>query len=489
MSPPQSTSSVLSLPQVGEAISRQKWQGHYRHTRLACRHLMRVAYGLERRLIFNLPPRHGKTLICGRLFPFFYMIQHPSHDVIYVSATGTLAGEQGEYVRGLIDDFGPSFGFRVSPDSHAKDNFDLVDLDGKLTGGSMRCIGATSGVHGRGAHLLLLDDLFGSMEDVVSVAYRDALWRQYTSSLLTRLTPTGAVVGLGTPFHCDDWFGRVSKAEEEGGDAFTRVRLPAFSEGPEDDPLGRPEGEPLWPEGGWTREVLDAKRANMEAAGQSRDWSSQYELKPVSGDGVTEWPDEYFGPHIWVDELPISPSNPLVSRVLALDPAKGGKAGDYSAFADLTLLKDGNAYIDTHLMRVPLPELYEYAVRLAKNAAAEGRPYRAFKVETNGFQEAVALAIEERLRKASLSLPVVHHVTSSQAEKTARIKLTLSGFLKRGTLRFLGRTRSNKLTVGQMREIPNGRHDDGPDAVEMVVTLAQLCTSPKAPPTTILRTR
>ncbi|AMV25427.1 Terminase-like family protein [Gemmata sp. SH-PL17] len=483
---PSSTATptrILSLPQIGEAITRGKWRGHYRHTRFICKRLMRAVYTSGSRCLLNMPPRHGKTILAARILPFFYLAQWPDRDVVYVSSTGPAAAEQGEAIQQLIDEFGPSFGIKVSSKSKAKDNFDIVDLNGRPTGGSMRCFGITSSVHGRNAHLLVVDDLFGTIEDALSAANRETVWRTYTSALYTRLAPHSSVVAIGTPFHADDWFGRIATAQEAGGDKWERIKLKAFA-GP-DDPLGRKEGEPLWPEGGWTTERLNTTRNAMEAGGNGRDWCAQYELEPVYGDGVSDWPKEYFADHIWVDTRPAP--DKTVARVLAIDPSVSDSGtGDYAAFCDATLGTDGHVYFNVTAHRRGLAAVYETALALVRQSVAENRPYQLVLNESNGAQKALTLRLRELLLDAQILIPV--HDRESKGDKATRIKLGLDALLAAKRIHFLGRTQGNLQTVQQARDLPHGQYDDNIDACEMAVfALHSLSRPTKAPQRTVLR--
>jgi hypothetical protein len=48
----------------------------------------------------------------------------------------------------------------------------------------------------------------------------------------------------------------------------------------------------------------------------------------------------------------------------------------------------------------------------------------------------------------------------------------LSPRLSKRRLRFLTNSPSTQLLVDQLRDFPNGAHDDGPDALEMALRLA-----------------
>lgn len=416
---------------------------------------MKVELGLEKRSVLQMPPRHGKTTSCSLIMPFHYLSMYPWREIIYVTHSAGLASERGELLRDLINDRGAEFGIGVSSNSKAKDDFDIVDLNGKKTGGSVRCFGIGAGVHGRGCNLLILDDLFKDVEEALSPVIRDAVWRKYTSSLRTRLAPGAAVLSIGTPLHEDDWFGRTKVIEKEGGEAWDWVMLPAIAEG-DDDLLGREEGEPLWPEGGWDRAELDAKYELFLRSGNLRDWMSQYQLTPMTGDGVTEWPDSYFknitDARTYVE--------PFWMNVLAIDTSKGAKAqkkGDWQAFVYVQADGAGHTRVRSEMCRLDVKGLRAKAIALYR----EYDP-TAIVVETNG----AGYALLEDLWEAGIPAIGRHH--ASHENKIMRITQRIGRALEAGILHF-DPTPGNKVVLEQLRQFPFSKYDDGPDALEMAL--------------------
>lgn len=88
----------------------------------------------------------------------------------------------------------------------------------------------------------------------------------------------------------------------------------------------------------------------------------------------------------------------------------------------------------------------------------------------------MASEIERRGRELNCPLPIYHCV--NQISKVVRIR-GLTSLLARGILRFRRGSRGARLLVDQLRDFPNGDHDDGPDALEMACRLAaQLLKAP-----------
>jgi hypothetical protein len=64
------------------------------------------------------------------------------------------------------------------------------------------------------------------------------------------------------------------------------------------------------------------------------------------------------------------------------------------------------------------------------------------------------------------------HKIHNTMNKQMRIRL-LGPFLSQHRLRFHAGTGSTRLLVDQLRDFPLGAHDDGPDALEMALRLAE----------------
>ena len=177
---------------------------------------------------------------------------------------------------------------------------------------------------------------------------------------------------------------------------------------------------------------------------------------PVNPD-LCEFPESYFDDHIWYQTLPAN----LSVSVLALDPSKGRDSalGDYSAFVYVALGEDGIFYVDAHLERLPVSELVAQGIELYKKY----RP-TIFAVEANQFQELLAASF-------ATYFDTVFPLHNTMNKKT-RIR-RLDSYLAMRRLRFCSLTPSCRLLVEQLRSFPIGSHDDGPDALEMALRMAE----------------
>jgi predicted phage terminase large subunit-like protein len=178
---------------------------------------------------------------------------------------------------------------------------------------------------------------------------------------------------------------------------------------------------------------------------------------------LCEWPEDYFGEHIWFSEWP----GDLIIRTIALDPSKGRDArrGDWSAYVMLGVDRRGVIYVEADLARRPTPQMVADGVALC----ARFRPM-AFGVEANQYQELLCGEFATELQRQGLGY-IVPAAIHNQASKLVRIR-RLGPFLSQRRLRFLSQSMSTRLLLDQLRDFPAGAHDDGPDALEMALRLA-----------------
>ena len=94
----------------------------------------------------------------------------------------------------------------------------------------------------------------------------------------------------------------------------------------------------------------------------------------------------------------------------------------------------------------------------------------AFGVEANQFQELLCAELGDAFRANGVHLaPAAIH---NHANKAMRIR-RLGPYLAQRRLRFFASSPGTRLLVDQLRDFPEGAHDDGPDALEMALRLAE----------------
>ena len=256
------------------------------------------------RLLICCPPRSGKSELTSRNFPPWVLGHHPEWEIIAASHTQSLALSFSRHIRDKIRD--PAYEV-VFPDCVLDQNSQSVENWMTTVGGGYLAAGVGTGITGRGAHCLLLDDPVKDMEAADSQLIRDNIWEWYSSTAYTRLAPGGGVLGIMTLWNDDDWGGRTITYSENGeGDKFEIVRYPAINEGydeylsnetfeivkklsadpvPPDATLIRRADSALHPERYDLEMLLKIKR-NLYASGQQRVWSALYQQNPAPEEGA-----------------------------------------------------------------------------------------------------------------------------------------------------------------------------------------------------------
>lgn len=231
-------------------------------------------------LILCMPPRHSKTELATKRAAALYSGNNPRDDIIVASASDLLAEDVGADVRAILHS--PQFKqifpeHRLRRGGNAKNN---IQTD---QGGRLIFAGRGGTINGRGAHLLLIDDLYKDHEEARSETIRDAAWNWFTKVALMRRMGKRLTLVTMTRWHSDDIIGRITDPESPHYNAeeaanWMIIRLPGIAE--EDDPLGRAPGEALWPE----RYDVEYHRGN-----QRRDplgFAALVQQRPTVADGT-----------------------------------------------------------------------------------------------------------------------------------------------------------------------------------------------------------
>lgn len=261
-----------------------------RHHDWMCEMLQELEARRIMRLLISMPPGHAKSTYCSHLFPAWYLGRHRNHKYIQAGHTQDFVDEElGKRVRGYIDseEYREVFPeIRLDPASKAASRFALHKARGKYLGR-----GVGGGIAGFRANVGAVDDPFATREDAESPTIRQKVFDWFMADLTTRLLPRSPIFVVATRWHTDDLCGRLEEMTRKGvGMPWEIINLPALSDG-KDDPLGRPELEPLWPEF-YTLEHLLQLRATLPP----RDWNSLYQGQPMDIAGGTfngDWVRRY----------------------------------------------------------------------------------------------------------------------------------------------------------------------------------------------------
>jgi predicted phage terminase large subunit-like protein len=190
------------------------------------------------RIIISVPPAHGKSELCSKWLPLWYLNNNPKRRLIVCSYNQHNADKWGRILRNLISENQDVLDVKISHDSKAKRFWHTTQ------NGSILCAGTGGTLTGNHADLIIIDDPFKNWEDAMSQTKRENVIEWYNSSICTRLLPNASIILIMTRWHEGDLAGYLLK---ESGEKWTNLRLPAIAE-KDGDLLKRKEGELLCPE-------------------------------------------------------------------------------------------------------------------------------------------------------------------------------------------------------------------------------------------------
>lgn len=231
-----------------------------------------------KRLIVQMPPRHGKSELVSRLFPAWILGRDPNEQIILSSYSLDLASAMNRDCQRVIQS--PDYGtmFPVSKLSDGKGEaiktqkrFDIVGHKGYYVSA-----GVGGGITGVGCTVGVVDDPVKNAAEADSVTYRNAAWEWYTSTFKTRFEPGAVEVICQTRWHEDDLAGRVlNSAKSDPGTVI--INFPAICEKPEQN---RNIGDPLW-ESKYDAEALSEIRTEVG----TRTWNALFQQRPAPDEG------------------------------------------------------------------------------------------------------------------------------------------------------------------------------------------------------------
>jgi phage terminase large subunit-like protein len=302
-----------------------------------------VEQGQITRLMLWEPPRHGKSMLCSEHFPPWFLGRNPSGSIICASYGQDLADDFGRRVRNQMVD--PLYN-RVFPECTVAYDSASVSRISTEQFGNYYAVGIGSGVVGRGANVLLVDDPVKDREAADSVIVRKNVKNWYQSAAYQRLMPGGAIVIMQTRWHEDDLSGWLLREHASEGWVIIKRAV---------EPDGKIMVAP-WPE---QFSIEDLKR--IKKAIGAREWQAQYNQTPtLEGGGVfmRSMMRYYSG-------TPLSAARGT-NRYILVDPAGEDRPGnDYTTMWVIGLGQDNNARVlDIVRDRIELPDRAKTLMRL-----------------------------------------------------------------------------------------------------------------------------
>jgi|WetSurMetagenome_2_1015567.scaffolds.fasta_scaffold22550_4 predicted phage terminase large subunit-like protein len=413
-----------------------------------------VERGEIERLMLFLPPRTGKTELLIR-FVAWCLGRHPDWPLLYTSYGADLAWDKSAEARNVVrsEEYEQTFGRLSTLDvpvvmdaqSHSVQRWRIAGHRGGL-----QAQGVGGPLTGKGGKVILVDDPVKNRQEADSATFRRRTWEWYTSTLRTRLEPSGRMILCMTRWHEDDLAGRLLRlaAEDPKADQWQVVSLPAIAKdssgcGPQNDsavvdPLGRQPGEALDPE-----RYPVAALEQIKASIGSRDWVALYDQEPRPDEGNV-FKRGWFR---YVEKLPV-----CQYTTVAWDTAfEEQEQSDYSAAVLVGQAENGAFYVRPLIHeRLAFPELTRAGIE-------QVRRWPAAEHIVEG--KASGKSLRQQLRASGIPLIEV----PTLGDKVARAN-SITRFFEAGMVFFVLGPGVDALET-ELLAFPNGAHDDQVDAL------------------------
>lgn len=352
------------------------------HTLIAekCQQLLQGNLGYER-LMFFVPPQHGKSEIVSRKFPAWALGINPLLKIVGSSYSADLAQQFSRSIQRSIDtpEYREVFpntylnNMRVKTDTQRGwlrnvDQFETVGY-----GGFYKAVGVGGSLTGTPVDIGIIDDPVKDALEAGSQTYRDRVWDWYTDVFLTRLHNHSKQILIMTRWHEDDLAGRLLEREPE---KWAVVTIPAIREDMtlEEDP--RKVGEALWEERHSLERLLDVEKRSP------RTFAALYQQRPtIAGGNIVK--REWFK-HVKVADFKrIYDDEPIV---FFLDTAYTDKTANDPSGIIATTKIGGDLYVThAHKVNMKFPDLLRFIAEYARQHGYTRRSTIRIEPKANGL--------------------------------------------------------------------------------------------------------
>lgn len=422
---------------------KQNW-----HHLVLAKALQRVEKGELKRLIVNMPPRHGKSELVSVNFPAWCMGRNKDRSIIAASYGADLATDFGRKVRNIMEDsdYRILFDTTLAPDAKAKGSW---ATDGR---GEYNAVGVGGAITGKGASIAIIDDPVKNRQEADSEITSEAIWDWYKSTLRTRLTPDGAIVIVMTRWSDTDLVGRILEEQRMmGGERWEVITLPAIAEEDEDF---RQKGEALWSDH-YTLDNLMQTKIDIG----NYEFASQYQQNPVNRETQVFKP-EYFK-YCTLEHL----KNQVTNCYITIDSAISKKATSDNTGVAINWVNGENIWhIKAYAVKVNPTELIELIFNLNDT----------YKPQAIGLEETLMTQAIDPFLTVEMSrrnkYPNVVPLKHGGVNKEVRIRGLVPRY-ERGHITHITGLCAD--LENELVRFPASKHDDVMDALAYQVFLAE----------------
>ena len=412
---------------------------------MAAPHLLDLADKLTRcvyddkfsnRLCVSMPPQHSKSSMVTVAFATWLIIRNPKSRILIVNAEKELSKTFGIQIRQLMHNIGHYYGMKVSNVQSSNTSL-MFTKNGELCDGSIKLTGASGGITGRPADIIIVDDPYKGLEDEFTPTQLNKKWNWYSSLIEQRARNQTKLIVMHTRWHSEDIQGRI-QADDYQAKKYHFVNYPAINE----------NGEPLWDYYG-----LDFYLDKQQTMGE-RQFQAIYQQQPL------DLTSDFFHTDrlIFEDKFDDYPIARCRSWDIASSDDSLGDQRDYTAGVRM-LKTPGDQYwifdfehgqygndVKHIIQDTAKRDSPQYTILLepGTSGGAAGLLYQEYKKALTGYNTVQSLP---KGTKADRATPF------SNAVYDGKVHICINNNEQR------------ELLISQLKSFPNGKHDDLVDAL------------------------
>jgi predicted phage terminase large subunit-like protein len=447
------------------------------HLKLISNHLMEVeqsirdAYEKKRKYAlrkqFFLPPGAMKSLLISVLFVTWFLGRNPKFRVLQLGYSTDFAIDN--FGRKVKDILATSERFKMifpicslRPDTRSSQRFETT------LGGGYYCVGATGGIAGRRAHLLICDDVINE-QTAFSDTERTKIVRWYIPGARSRLLGISSEIVVNTRWHVDDLSAYLLKVDNvpNARNPWEVISIPAILDKESARMLGLKENHSFWPEL-YSDDYLLMQKDSYINSGEAARWSALYMQNPVPEEGNIVKRDYI---KYWENDDP----PPLDYVVVSVDTAfETTKRADFTAITVWGIFRksrsgyNGFNYIQNNVILLDAVHGKWELQDLIDELKVINEEYKPdwFIIE----KKASGISVLQELRR-NPEFPLYEYVPDR--DKMARLQSALPT-MRAGCVWFPQSKEYALDVITELLQFPAGKHDDYVDTVSMVINWMRL---------------
>lgn len=415
--------------------------------------------GEDVRIMFFMPPRHGKSDMATQKFPSWVLGKDPDVPVMVASYSDELATDFGQRTRDIMqsDEYEAMFNTKLRADAKARGKW---QTQGK---GGYTAVGVGGALTGRGFKIGIIDDPFKNREEADSPVVRDSRHKWYQSTFSTREEGNSMVIFILTRWHEDDLAGRVLKDAAQAkadGEAYEDWDIIEYKALATEDDSHRKEGEALWPDK-FSKDKLLKKKSEMG----SYEFSALYQQTPIDEEN-RKFKQEWFRYRPYEELEAQKTYNAMTIDPRGRDDIKQGK--DFIGVTTNFIDSNSNWNLMSSRYKLSATDLIDLMFTNWKRYNLH-----VIGIEDNQFTQGLKSQIESEMRIRGIFMNI-QYLKHGGTQKELRIEATVPRY-EHGGIYHLTVSGMNQCAdlEEELRLFPKAANDDASDSMAYQEQVAQ----------------